>query len=118
MNSPKLKWWKKEMPSGLSAAVKGALWGILLAFGLLILAAFIFKMYIFTPLIGFFDIPVFPIFWLFARVILSKSWGPHMNWILAHFISWILGGMIYAWIFHAIRQIRRKSEKTHQDNIK
>jgi hypothetical protein len=118
MNDTKLKWWKKEMPSGLEPAAEGALWGFLLAWGLLILGAFILGMYIFTPLIGYFDIPVFPILWLFAHLILSKSWGPHMNWILAHFISWILGGIIYAYIFHAVRlrYSQRKSEKAPKSN--
>ena len=102
-NSPKLKWWQKGALIGFGVAV--TLYLVIIASDIIVKPS--------GPIaVGFmiiFNLPVFPIFFLVGNLL--NLFFPSKAIILAHFISWTLGGVIYAGIFHIIRQLTKHSQK-------
>jgi len=115
-NNPKLKWWHK---------------GALVGFGIA-LATLIFREIVFFPMGAFImlvvNLLVLPFFnffiWLLEYFTKGVSvlmyFGEEGAFILAllvNFISWILGGIFYAWIFRLIRKHFRKEKNKKQSGF-
>lgn len=107
-NNPKLKWWQK-----------GALVGLGIALITLIIVVPVvqigFSAFVGGPIVILFvELPVLPIFVLVGNFLGTPGYTiiwPSLGTgtlLLAHFISWTLGGIVYAYIFHTIRRLTKE----------
>jgi len=101
-NNSKFKWWHKGALIGFGVAL--ALYFVIIAFDVAVRPS--------GPVaVGFmivFNLPVFPIFFLVGNFL--NLLFPSYAIIFAHFISWTLGGIVYAGIFHTIRRLTKGSQ--------
>ena len=103
-NHPKLKWWHKGALVGLGLGAVSM--GCMIYFGKSIAPGDIASGY---GLLFLVELPVFPIFWLLL-IILSRD-TLQLGFLLAHFISWIIGGVFYVGIFRWLTKDSQKNKK-------
>ena len=106
----KLKWWQK-----------GALVGFGIALITLIIVVPVVQLgrsYVGGPIVILFvELPVLPIFVLVGNFLGTPGYTiifPSLKTstlFLTHFISWTLGGVVYAYIFHTIRRLTKRFQK-------
>jgi len=113
-NHPKLKWWQKEIK--LKWWLKRALWGLGIGFLTAIWSGLALSINPGSPFAVFWIfgvLPVLPIYILMVKVLgigLPSFDNPAtLLHLLTHFISWIIGGIAYAYIFHIIRGLTKRS---------
>lgn len=106
MNLPKLKWWHIGALVGLGIGLANLYFVVVVAAS----RAYFAGAGIFGILL---ELPVLPIFILVGFFFegLSLYFGSTIVLILIHLISWILGGIFYAWIFRLITKHSRKNKK-------
>jgi len=121
-NHPKLKWWQRKIR--LKWWHKGALVGLGIALITLIIVVPAFGVASYYPggpiMILFVELPVLPIFVLVGNFLGTPGYTiiwPSLETstlFLTHFISWTLGGIVYAFIFHTIRRLTKHSQKNEK----
>lgn len=104
--NPKLKWWHKGAIVGLGIGLATSYFVVVVAAS----SAYFAGAGIFSLLL---ELPVLPIFLLVNFLLggLSLYFGNTIVLILVHLISWALGGITYAYIFHTIRRLMKHSQK-------
>lgn len=105
--SRKLKWWQKGALIGLGLGVINALFAGLVLLPIskaggdapnVVIPAFFFSVL---------NLPVLPILFSLGKVFGSLPFSDEVNFFLLILISWTLGGIVYAFIFHTLRRLIR-----------
>ena len=102
-DNPKLKWWQKGALVGLGLGAVSM--GCMIYFAKSIAPGDITSGYDLFLI----ESPVFPIFWLLLRILSRDTL--QLGFLLAHFISWIIGGIFYAGIFKWLTKDSQKNKK-------